>query len=304
VRATNGYVYPASHRAGSTSGALPMGARLRLKANVGGQDPALRTSDPNARKIFRALQKYGLIVADNGSDMYITGTFDTHWNNDILNPAFSTLTASDFEVIQLGWTPPAGAPALSAIAANPNQVVGGNSSTGTVPLTGPAPANGAVVLLSSPSSAVRFRPASRSGRARAAPTSASTSTVTSTTVTSLSATYAGMTKTATFTVNPVPAPPPPAVASLTLNHTSITGGYSVTGTVKLAAPAPRGGTLVTLASSNTAVATTPASVFFGAGAIKKDFTVKTKVTSTTTVVTISAASGGVTKTATLTVKQR
>ena len=67
VRATNGYVYPASHRAGSTVGALPMGARLRLKTNVGGADPALRTSDPNVQKIFRAMQKYGLIVADNGS---------------------------------------------------------------------------------------------------------------------------------------------------------------------------------------------------------------------------------------------
>jgi hypothetical protein len=48
VRATNGYVYPASHRAGSTSGALPMGARLRLKASV---DVAQRTSDPNIQKI-------------------------------------------------------------------------------------------------------------------------------------------------------------------------------------------------------------------------------------------------------------
>ena len=38
------------------------------------------------------MQKYGLIVADNGSDMYITGTFDTRWNNDVLNPAFATLT--------------------------------------------------------------------------------------------------------------------------------------------------------------------------------------------------------------------
>jgi hypothetical protein len=89
VRATNGYVYPASHRAGSTSGALPMGARLRLKASVNGVDPATRTSDPNARKIFRAMQRYGLIVADNGSDMYITGTFDPRWNNDVLNPAFA-----------------------------------------------------------------------------------------------------------------------------------------------------------------------------------------------------------------------
>ena len=99
VRSTNGYVYPASHRAGSTAGALPMGARLRLKQNVAGQDPVLRTSDPHMQKIFRAMQKYGLIVADNGSDMYITGTFDTRWNNDILNPAFSLLSASDFEVV-------------------------------------------------------------------------------------------------------------------------------------------------------------------------------------------------------------
>ncbi len=58
-------------------GALLMGARLRLKTNVNGTDPALRTTDANMRKIFRAMQKHGLIVADNGSDMYITGTFDT-----------------------------------------------------------------------------------------------------------------------------------------------------------------------------------------------------------------------------------
>ena len=51
------------------------------------------------------MQRYGLIVADNGSDMYISGTFDVRWNNDILNPAFGTLKASDFEVVQLGWKP-------------------------------------------------------------------------------------------------------------------------------------------------------------------------------------------------------
>jgi hypothetical protein len=105
VRASNGHVFPASHTAGSTGGALPMGARLRLKTNVDGQDPATRTSDPHARKIFRAMQRYGLIVADNGSDMYVSGTFDTRWNNDILNPAFATLSASDFDVVKLGWQP-------------------------------------------------------------------------------------------------------------------------------------------------------------------------------------------------------
>lgn len=100
VRATNGYVYPASHRAGTTAGALPMGARLRLKANK-----SLTGYTPEVQRIFRAMQRYGLIVADNGSDMFITGTYDTRWNNDVLNPAFRSLTAGDFDVIQLGYNP-------------------------------------------------------------------------------------------------------------------------------------------------------------------------------------------------------
>jgi hypothetical protein len=98
TRATDGYVWPASHRAGSTAGAPPMGARLRLKAS---RD--LSGFTPEVRRIFRAMQRYGLIVADNGSDMYISGTMDARWNNDVLNPAFRALTADDFEVIQLGW---------------------------------------------------------------------------------------------------------------------------------------------------------------------------------------------------------
>jgi hypothetical protein len=100
VRSTNGYVYPASHRAGSTTGALPMGARLRLKAstNISGFRPEIQ-------KIFRAMMKYGLIVADNGSDMYISGTYDNRWNNGQLNPAFSAITAGNFEVIQRGYRP-------------------------------------------------------------------------------------------------------------------------------------------------------------------------------------------------------
>jgi hypothetical protein len=145
VRATNGYAYPASHRAGSTAGALPMGARLRLKASVNGADPARRTSDPNVQKLFRAMQKYGLIVADNGSDLYITGTFDTRWNNGVLNPAFALLSASDFEVVQLGWKPtapppPLPPPAIAGVSTSPATVTGGSGATGTVTLAAPAPA--------------------------------------------------------------------------------------------------------------------------------------------------------------------
>ncbi len=98
VRATNGYVWPASHRAGATIGALPMGARLRLKAskNISGYPRPVQN-------IFRAMQTHGLIVADNGSDMFISGAMDPRWNNGELNPAFRSLTAADFDVLQLGW---------------------------------------------------------------------------------------------------------------------------------------------------------------------------------------------------------
>jgi hypothetical protein len=105
VSSTNGYVYPASHRAGSRPGALPMGARLRMKANrnISGYRPEIQ-------KIFRAMKRYGLIVADNGSDMYVSGAYDTRWDNGILNPAFHSVTANDFEVVQLGYRAAAGSP--------------------------------------------------------------------------------------------------------------------------------------------------------------------------------------------------
>ena len=77
-----------------------MGTRLRLKAS---RDTS--SFPASAQKIFRAMKRYGLIVADNGSDMYITGTMDARWDNNVLNPAFRGLTADDFEVVQLGWRP-------------------------------------------------------------------------------------------------------------------------------------------------------------------------------------------------------
>jgi hypothetical protein len=98
-------VYPASHRAGSTLNALPMGARLRLKSSK-----VLSGFPPDMQRIFRAMQRYGLIVADNGSDLYVSGTYDTRWNNDVLNPAFRGLAAGDFEVIKLGYQPSTVAP--------------------------------------------------------------------------------------------------------------------------------------------------------------------------------------------------
>lgn len=98
TRATNGYVWPASHQAGSTAGAPPMGTRLRLKASVD-----ISGYPADVRKLFEAMKTFGLIVADNWTDMYVTGTMDLAWDNGVLNPAFHSLTADDFEVIELGW---------------------------------------------------------------------------------------------------------------------------------------------------------------------------------------------------------
>ena len=49
------------------------------------------------------MKTYGLIIADNGGNMYVTGTMDPEWDNSVLNPAFHSLYADDFEVIRLGW---------------------------------------------------------------------------------------------------------------------------------------------------------------------------------------------------------
>ena len=93
------YVYPATHQAGSTNSlnAPPMGLRVRLKSTFN-----IETNpnfSPNVRVILRAMQKYGMIVADNGSNWYVTGTHDPLWNDDELS-ALSRVKGSDFEVVQ------------------------------------------------------------------------------------------------------------------------------------------------------------------------------------------------------------
>lgn len=122
VRDSNGYVYPASHDAGSASGAPPMGLRLRLKAGKN-----ISSFTPEMQKIFRAMKKYGLILADNGTDMYISGTYDVRWDNDILNPAFGMLKVEDFEVVQPGWTP-----SVTLVLTLPSAMGNGDAASGTL----------------------------------------------------------------------------------------------------------------------------------------------------------------------------
>ena len=106
--------------------------------------------------------------------------------------------------------------------------------------------------------------------------------------------------------NPVGTPSPQtslAPFSLVLNPTSVNGGNgnTSTGQITLSGPAPSGGTVFSLSSSNTSVATVPASVTVAAGSTRAPFQVSTNTTASSTAVTISASNSGVTQTASLTV---
>ncbi|MFN0098374.1 MAG: hypothetical protein ACKVS7_06860 [Gemmatimonadaceae bacterium] len=107
VRGSNGYVFPASRGINSISGAPPLGARLRLRVDVD-----ISGFSPELRRIFQAMKTHGLIVADVGADLAVTGTMDPRWNRSVLTAAFQELTADDFEVIERGWQ--GGAPLLRA----------------------------------------------------------------------------------------------------------------------------------------------------------------------------------------------
>jgi hypothetical protein len=94
----NAYVWPARHRASSLSGSQypPMGQRFRLKA---GYD--ISGFDPKVQVILRAMKKYGLILADNGSSWFIGGAPDERWDNDILVSQFRKVPGSAFEAVDV-----------------------------------------------------------------------------------------------------------------------------------------------------------------------------------------------------------
>lgn len=300
VRQTNGYVYPASHHAGSTAGALPMGARLRLRASKD-----ISGFTPEVQKIFRAMKTYGLIVADNGSDMYISGTFDPRWNNDVLNPAFAALTASDFEVVQLGWKPglQVAPVSLASFGISPRSVQGGQPATGTVTLSAAAPSNGVQVTLSSANpAAVRVAGSVAVGAgAASASFPITTSVVTATTAVGLTATLNGTARTAALTVTPAPVP---TLSALSLSPSTVTRGARSTATVRLSGAAPAAGVVVSLASSKPQSATVPARITIAAGQSSGSFTIQTTASAATGPVSISASSSATVKTATLSIVRR
>ena len=125
------FVLPATHWASTTTdpNAPPMGLRLRLKASF---DITGYPADDQV--ILTALKKYGMILADNGSAIFISGAPDNRWNNNNLN-LLKQITASNFEVVQTGtiFTPanvPTGSnPTISSFTANPSSITAGQPVT-------------------------------------------------------------------------------------------------------------------------------------------------------------------------------
>jgi hypothetical protein len=101
-----GYIHPATHAAGSNDASLPpMGLRLRLKASFD-----TSTFSGPMLVILTALKKYGLILADNGSNWYLTGESNDGWDAymDGLVSGFGKVTGGDFEVVDTGSISTAG----------------------------------------------------------------------------------------------------------------------------------------------------------------------------------------------------
>jgi hypothetical protein len=127
------FIPPASHWAANSSDALaaPMGMRLRLKSSFN-----VSTYSAANQVILNAFKKYGIIMADNGSNMYIGGAPDDRWDNDDLHK-LGNVHASDFEVMQVSpvYTqspnnvPTGAAPAISSFTADQTSVPSGTTVT-------------------------------------------------------------------------------------------------------------------------------------------------------------------------------
>ncbi len=126
-----GFVPPASHWASNSSNqyAPPMGMRLRLKSSFD-----VSSYSTANQVILNALKKYGLIVADNGSSMYLSGAPDDRWDNsDLHNLGY--VHTSDFEVIQMtplytsANVPTGNAPTITQFTASATSVSSGSPVT-------------------------------------------------------------------------------------------------------------------------------------------------------------------------------
>ena len=189
---------------------------------------------------------------------------------------------------------------VASVSISPTTVVGGSTATGTVTLTAVAPAGGVAVGVSSNNTVVAT--VSPNLTVPAGSISANF-TITSHPVATpdfaaISATAGQVTQTAVLNVNPGGNP---VLASLAISPTLINSGATATGTATLNLAAPAGGTVVTLFSKDTTVATVPASLTVPAGATAATFTITAKTVAVGTSVSINGSAGGVSQFAFITV---
>jgi hypothetical protein len=98
----NAFIHPATHAASNSSNVNypPMGMRVRLKAGFD-----ISAFSPHIQVILKALKKYGMFVADNGSNWYISGAPDSRWDDDELGE-LKTIAGKNFEVVKMGTVVP------------------------------------------------------------------------------------------------------------------------------------------------------------------------------------------------------
>jgi hypothetical protein len=199
------------------------------------------------------------------------------------------------------WITPAGV-TLDALTLAPTVVASGETSEGTVTLTGPAPDGGAAVaLLSHDTTRATVPPAvTVPAGATSATFTVTAQTVESNVAVNIEGTYGGVTRFDRLTVTP-PPPGDGELASLTIVPDLVVGGETAQGTVTLGAAAGSD-TQVTLTSTDVSVATVPPSVTVPAGATSATFPVTTLVNTSGTgqFSVIVGEAGGVTRSATIT----
>ena len=193
---------------------------------------------------------------------------------------------------------------VSKIAMNPIEVLAGSSSTGTVTLSRPAPLGGGTVGLTSTDPVV-IVPASvtvPAGQTSATFTATTRADATGFVSATIRTSFNGNDFGATAQLRVSPAGTAQAVASLSLNPTSVIGPASAAGTVTMRYAPPSQPVTVTLTSSNTTVARVPSSITVPAGTMQASFTISTSQVAGSTASTISAAFDGSVQTESIIVK--
>jgi len=194
------------------------------------------------------------------------------------------------------FTIPATPPGVASLALTSASPGSGDTETVSIQLTGPAPAGGAVVSLSSSDPNAAPVPSTHTIAAGFAfdQFTFQVGQVTTPTPATITATLNGVSASASLTVQP------PALKSLTVSPSTITGGATPQATLMLTGQAPAGGEVVSLSSSNPSLASVPATVTVAAGSPSAVFNVQTSAVTANTDVSISATLNGTTLTSTFT----